>query len=1065
MIRFILTLAIIGTLHPADAATPQWLISGSSESLRALSTQFRHKQSLKPLFSKAEQNVLIKNRKTDLSSTLVFQSISANETLFNSDLERLHKFIKRRHLQVRIDENDTIKLKQTDPLSREQWYLNRSEIRLWKYLTRFDSTEIRGVPNETIDLKDPVGPFPDVVVAVLDSGVDIEHPDLQASIQKKPSECAALEAYQKCQKDDPFSNCKEQFGNVDTDGNGYPLDCAGWSLLESEDGENGSKGSEVVTDDIGHGTHVAGLIAAQQNSIGVRGVAPFAKILPVRVIGEDPSSGSGGVLGWNEANTVVSQVARGMVYAIANKVQVINLSLGWNGRSDSPVMRELVDLARNQGIFVVAAAGNDGTEALAYPCHYSNVVCVGAHDHTGNLADFSNFGNGVDIAAPGFWILSTIPHEDTGEFFNEYAGYDFKEGTSMATPIVSGAIASLLQSRVPVNEVEARLYQGARRDEKTGSKLLSGRLDIKRSLETPIKPYLKPTQKGVYPSILEGEHASIFKVSLEFTNIGASTSAPATVRLKKTKTAFSHRYEVPETTFALTRDQNGIYQVEVTLRVLSDRIPSEIPLVAETSIGGEQQTFLIPVLLSTWLKADGLPERAQTLSVTQGTLLSDADLYQIERKDGKPGLDYLAVVQSSEKKFKFQVLEERNGGYFAHEPFEREYPRAVGIRLRQRLDVSLDGKSDLFLTFYSPKERNDPFPTFFLDYLDYDGREVLPQAKIDGSKQLVSLFKMDDFRWVKLGTRLTPTWIDLGALAPEEVEPAFDPWLNPFPDLKKALRIYYHDPSSQTGVRTLNTPALNDWIPQYLLEGEKLGTATLLASTSLNLLARYSIIRIDSVLNPKENVTVQEFVPYPRINLQIPTRFPLVRTNPSDPETVALNYRIGDPDQRFTVLVADPRAHVSLKETRIRAQFPGDIVFKGIAAYSLSGKVAAFAQGLYDIYYAESGMERPLSTSLRRYTFLPSTIFERQFYPGIAGVNGSAVPAIRIPDGMGAYPGSEFILPDQTESTSSLIRPAKFRFLTDETCEELSAKPSDGTSPTEAVYFCGGKWIRIPYVY
>lgn len=1065
MIQYLICFILIGWSHSATAATPQWMISGSSDALRVLTTQFRHRQQLQPLFSTAEQAVLTRKRKSDLAATLIFKASKSGESELVSDLERLRKFIHRKHLRARIDENDTIRLKQTDPLSREQWYLNRSEIQLKKYTTRFDSIEIRGEPNETIDLKDPMGPFPDVVVAVLDSGVDIEHPDLKSSILRKTSECAALEAYQRCQKETPFSNCKEEFGKVDSDGNGYPLDCSGWSTLESEDGENGSKGSEVVTDDIGHGTHVAGLIAAQQNSIGVRGVAPFAKILPVRVIGEDPSSGSGGVLGWNEANTVVSQVARGMVYAIASKAQVINLSLGWNGRSDSPVMRELVDLARSQGIFVVAAAGNDGTEALAYPCHYSNVICVGAHDHTGYLADFSNYGNGVDIAAPGFWILSTIPHEDTGEFFNEYAGYEFKEGTSMATPIVSGAIASLLQSRVPVNEVEARLYLGARRDDKTGSKLLSGRLDIQRALETPFKPYLKPTQKGVYPSILEGEQSSVFKISLEFENIGASSFAPASVRLKKTKTAFSHRYEVPDTTFPLTRGQNGVYQVEVTIRALSDRIPSEIPLVAETSIGGERQTFLIPVLVSTWLQGDALPARAQVLSVIQGTLMSNADLYQIERKDGKPGLDYLAVIQSSEKKFKFQVLEEKNGGYFAHEPFEREYPRPVGIRLRQRLDVSLDGKSDLFLTFYSPRERNDPFPTFFLDYLDYQGREVLPQAKIDGSKQLVSLFKMDDFRWVKFGSRLTPLWIDLGAIAPEEVEPAFDPWLNPFPELKKSLRIYYHDPSSETGVRTLSTPALNDWIPQYMLEGEKQGSASLLASTTLNLLARYSVIRIDSVLNPKESVSVQEFVPYPRINLQIPTLFPLVRANPAEPESVALNYRIGDPDQRFTVMVADPRAHVSLKETRIRAQFPGDIVFKGIAAYSMTNQVAAFAQGLYDIYYTESGLEKPLSTSLRRYTFLPSTIFERQFYPGIASTNGSPTPAIRIPDGMGAYPGSELIIPDQTESAGALIRPAKFRFLTDEKCEELSAKPSEGSAPTEAVYFCDGKWVRIPYVY
>lgn len=173
-------------------------------------------------------------------------------------------------------------------------------------------------------------------------------------------------------------------------------------------------------DQNGHGTHVAGAIAAvANNNIGGAGLAPKTKVLPVRVL---DATGSGY---W-------SDVANGIVYAVDQGAGVINLSLG--GHIGDPSLETAIKYARSNGRVVVAAVGNDGTNTLTYPAAYPGVIGVAASDESDQVADFSNFGSAVDVTAPGVGILSTVP-----------GGYASYSGTSMATPFVS-ATAALLRS-------------------------------------------------------------------------------------------------------------------------------------------------------------------------------------------------------------------------------------------------------------------------------------------------------------------------------------------------------------------------------------------------------------------------------------------------------------------------------------------------------------------------------------------------------------------------------------------------------------------------------------------
>ncbi|MBL4953748.1 S8 family peptidase [Neobacillus sp. OS1-32] len=233
-----------------------------------------------------------------------------------------------------------------------------------------------------------------ITVAILDTGCDLTHPDLKDQIIGGRN----------------FTN----------DDNGDP---------------------DVYKDYNGHGTHVAGTIAAIQNNNGVVGVAPEAKLLIIKVLDKKGS----GQYEW---------IINGINYAIEQKADIISMSLG--GPVDVPELHKAIQTAVQHNILVVCAAGNEGdgndsTDEFAYPGSYNEVISVGAVDLNRNSSRFSNSNNEVDLVAPGEKILST--------YLN--GTYATLSGTSMATPHVSGAMALikvLANSSFERNLTEPELY-------------------------------------------------------------------------------------------------------------------------------------------------------------------------------------------------------------------------------------------------------------------------------------------------------------------------------------------------------------------------------------------------------------------------------------------------------------------------------------------------------------------------------------------------------------------------------------------------------------------------------
>lgn len=183
---------------------------------------------------------------------------------------------------------------------------------------------------------------------------------------------------------------------------------------------NFTGGPSGAADRVGHGTHVAGTIAARQNDRGVVGVAPECRLLIGKVLGDDGSGSD-------------DTVAAGIDWAVAAGVDVVSMSLGSSSFSDT--IAQAVKRAATAGKFIVCAAGNDGpVGGVNYPARLDDTIAVGAVDRTGRICDFSSRGDEVDVCAPGQDVLST--------YLN--GGYAKLSGTSMATPFVAGVVALLV---------------------------------------------------------------------------------------------------------------------------------------------------------------------------------------------------------------------------------------------------------------------------------------------------------------------------------------------------------------------------------------------------------------------------------------------------------------------------------------------------------------------------------------------------------------------------------------------------------------------------------------------
>jgi subtilisin family serine protease len=283
----------------------------------------------------------------------------------------------------------------TEPLYNQQWGLSNTNYGI----------NVVPVWNDITDQNE-------IVVAVVDTGANYNHQDLTGRI---------------------WSNTDEVQGNgLDDDHNGYIDDYQGWNFSASNNN---------VMDNEGHGSHVSGIIGAGINNLGVAGVVPNVKIMALKVTDDGK-------------NIYLDDIIEAVHYATANGVKIFNFSFG-----STYYIQSFYDLIAETNALFVCAAGNGDADQIGdnndvypfYPASYNldNIISVAALNNSGNLTSFSNYGQtSVDLAAPGSGILST-------HLSNSYY---YMDGTSMATPFVTGAAAILYSENPTINMGELKAY-------------------------------------------------------------------------------------------------------------------------------------------------------------------------------------------------------------------------------------------------------------------------------------------------------------------------------------------------------------------------------------------------------------------------------------------------------------------------------------------------------------------------------------------------------------------------------------------------------------------------------
>ncbi len=284
-----------------------------------------------------------------------------------------------------------------DSLSAEQWYLEK--------INSAGAWEVSRGSN-------------DVVVGVIDTGVDYDHPDLQGRFW--------INSAEDLNGNGRLDSADEN--GLDDDGNGFIDDVIGYDFT---DAPRFPDGGDYITPDNrpddefsgGHGTEVAGLIAAAaDNGIGISGVAPGVRLMVLR---------AGTASGYLEED----DVAQALFYALNNGARIVNMSFG--DVALSRFLRDVIRYVAGQGLILIASAGNSATDQIHFPSGLPDVISVGASDRNDGLAGFSNYGSSIDLVAPGVDMISTAPG----------GGYKSLNGTSFSAPLVSGVAALLLSAR------------------------------------------------------------------------------------------------------------------------------------------------------------------------------------------------------------------------------------------------------------------------------------------------------------------------------------------------------------------------------------------------------------------------------------------------------------------------------------------------------------------------------------------------------------------------------------------------------------------------------------------
>jgi len=905
----------------------------------------------------------------------------------------------------------------TNILFNYQWYLEANNQVILNDIDDINAETVKATEAYDINYNNIVSAESDeeVIVAVIDHGVDIEHPDLKNMIYKNKAECS-------------------RFGKVrfkaedDLDGNGYIGDCNGMDF--SEDLE---KGNPVVKDKNGHGTHVAGIIAAENNATGVAGLAPNAKILPIKVFATKKSGDDKPT----KSITVIDRIAKAMIYAADSNAKVINLSLGWPRSLDNELIRDAVKYAQDKGSIIVAASGNNSNNATISPCNYHGVICVGASRADGKWANFSNYGGNVDIVAPGEQIISTHPQTITSKIFS-LNGYEIKNGTSQASPMVAAYIAYLAGKHPQATNTEliSHIYSSSvniTNDDKFSAFGLMQVTDAKTKLQANVfRPIFKQQEmilikdgKFTLPIDIQSYSALDNKVEITIKSLTDNITLSSTQFNKKIENFGSAEIIIEGELISEMKDNISMIEIEIKSTNFTRKFTNRLTLINDTL--SRAKSFNIA--------SDIDPRRI--LTINDPLELFNTPTYSLLNYDKESKDLTISILSKNDSSIDIGA--------------SRTFTNTLKLISFAKLDSNYDSQEDYILKLLNTVDEQRIIKVFYLDkdlnslYSEFEFIKYNPEGAI--GKKVNYLPKIINGKKIA-----TETFVEMGVIPQAQLD------LNPFvarPN-DKTLRIYTLTPVKVNDTWELQTVMVSDEEFESNLKSDYTELAYLyyLNMKPMNksefYAGKFNILTFIDGLSAKDlkNLAIDSNLdselsgklPYRQNpNTFYKTTFNITKSPSRNEELHAIYAQNGYKINIYTL--AGDKVRYTGKNKR-------DSVIGHIATYIDTEATKMFIQTKSKIKLVKRNtvMERPVT----RFSFLPGTLLTDLFYPIALNKNGELRPAIYV-DGTSISTNHISII---TEEDNKLISPVKYSVHVPRSCRTLNPVFNKDANTFKYVLLC-----------
>ncbi len=851
-----------------------------------------------------------------------------------------------------------------------------------------------------------------IVVAILDSGIDIDHSDIKNNILKNDIEC---------------ENGKLPFNPLaDNDQNGYSGDCMGWNFTSKKEG-----GDNLVYDDDGHGTHLAGIIAAEaNNNLGITSIAKNIKVLPVKVLYKKDQN--------NKATLALSdRLAKGILYAIKMKADIINLSLGWPKSLETKYLNESINLALSSGIIIVAAAGNNNSSEPVYPCALDGVACVGSISNDGKISRFSNYGGSVDLLAPGDNILSTYPEKLNPLAFS-VEGYEIKSGTSQAAPFISAMLGVLKASLEDAtnSELFARLALSSS-PAASGKKFsIDGLPNLEQALTLSAQPMVRPILKHAQ-YINYSKANGNFSFTLPIKNYWAiEKNIVVSIKLNSPHLILSKsNFNIDSLSSGevTTLEVNG----QITNTSISNKVAAEITI---SSSSNNKRTYYnhLTITRTLDLAADhDLVTFQLPISAKKSEFLST-----ITNKFSNTTSPEYYLEEYSPEGMEIAIFRLQNDSYAKLAP-SISIPNAKKLISILKVDINYDGNDDYFVGSLVKTEKEQYLLySFYNNNLSPLFSEKLSHWKFTPETVFIDLKTLwfIPFTTAQLGKVALPAFLAKGKV------PLLDKNPNSFlVDARNNIpHIYYLAPEIDNGSVVLKTRIFDnykfikmatreldtDWDEElylhYVLPQSRsdyqAGILRAIFSSGENLAQNFYIVPINTsskykfeLLDSSLGDLANNYV-YPTINI---TRSSIDLTG----LTVFIGFQRDDIATHLALDLANSSLNFPFQQVQ---SYRRDHLVGFLASFRKENIYHSFWQSRDELIYHSlnsNGKEHTSSVPINRFSFLPGNIFQELYSPVTVNILGETRPALYIDS---TQINSKHIYITTIDENQDLVSPAKF---------------------------------------